>query len=84
MIQKVIDIDQRYRSSWDVRAIAHVVKISPTTVADILRDVRGPRPQLARHPHRGRTCFIDRDVMWSSKKSLPRASCIAACRPRPK
>ena len=66
MIQKVIDIDRRYRSSWDVRAIAHVLKISPTTVADILRDVRGPRPQLAKHPHRGRTSFIDRDVMWSS------------------
>jgi len=66
VIQKVIEIDQRYRSSWDVRAIAHVVHISPTTVADILREVRGPRPRLAKHPHRGRTCFIDRDVMWSS------------------
>lgn len=66
MIQKVVEIDKRYRSSWDVRAIAHVVKISPTTVANILREVRGPRPQLASHPHRGRTRFIDRDVMWSS------------------
>lgn len=66
MIQKVIEIDRRYRSSWDVRAIAHVVRISPTTVADILRDVRGPRPQLAKHPHQGRTRFIGRDVMWSS------------------
>ena len=66
MIQKILDIDKNYRSSWDVRAIAHVVKVSPTTVADILRNVRGPRPQLAKHPHRGRTCFIDRDVMWSS------------------
>jgi transposase InsO family protein len=66
VIQKVIEIDQRYRSSWDVRAIAHVVHISPTTVAGILREVRGPRPQRAKHPHRGRTCFIDRDVMWSS------------------
>lgn len=66
MIQKVIEIDRRYRSSWDVRAIAHVVKISHGTVADILREARGPRPKLPKHPHVGRTRFIDRDVMWSS------------------
>jgi len=70
--KKVVEIDRRYRMSWDVRAIAHVVKISPTSVAKILREVRGPRPKKAKRPHNRRTAFLRRDVMWSSDfKSLP-------------
>lgn len=64
--QKIIEIDRRYRSSWDTRSIAHVVKASPTTVAKILREQRGPRPKPERRPHERRTCFLRRDVMWSS------------------
>lgn len=64
--QKVIALDERYRSSWDCRAMAHVVGIGHTTVAKILKEHRGPRPTLAEAPHVCRTRFIDRDVMWSS------------------
>lgn len=59
-------MDKRYRSSWDVRSIAHVVGVSPTTVAKILREERGPRPARARPSHERRTLFTRRDVMWSS------------------
>jgi len=64
--RQVIEIDRRYRSTWDVHAIAHIVGISPTTVAKILLEVRGPRPKRTKHPHTRRTRFIRRDVMWSS------------------
>lgn len=63
---KVIEIDKHYRSTWDVRAIAHVVGIGHTTVAKILREFRGPRPKRAKRPHTRRTRFNKRDVMWSS------------------
>ena len=63
---RVIELDRRYRSSWDVRSIAHVVGIGHTTVAKILREVRGPRPVRAKRPHDRRTRFLRRDVMWSS------------------
>lgn len=66
VIQQVVTIDRQYRSSWDARAIAHVVKISPTTVQSILLEVRGPRPKPAKFPHTCRTAFLRRDVMWSS------------------
>jgi transposase InsO family protein len=64
--RRVIELDRRYRSTWDAHAIAHIVKISPTTVAKILREFRGPRPKRVERPHTRRTRFIRRDVMWSS------------------
>jgi transposase InsO family protein len=64
--QRVVELDQRYRSTWDAHAIAHIVGISATTVAKILREVRGPRPKRFRRPHTRRTRFVRRDVMWSS------------------
>jgi len=63
---RVVELDRRYRSTWDAHAIAHVVGLSPTTVAKILREVRGPRPKRAKRPHTRRTRFNRRDVMWSS------------------
>jgi transposase InsO family protein len=64
--EKVLALDRRYRSTWDAHAIAHVVKLSHTTVAKILREFRGPRPKRPKQPHTRRTRFIRRDVMWSS------------------
>ncbi len=64
--RRIIEIDRRYRSSWDARSIAHVVGTSPTTVAKILRQERGPRPVRYKRPHDRRTRFLRRDVMWSS------------------
>lgn len=70
--RKVIEIDRRYRSSWDVRAIAYVTGISPTSAAKILKQARGPRPKKAKRSHDRRTRFLFRDVMWSSDfKNLP-------------
>jgi len=63
---RVVELDQRYRSSWDVRSIAHVLGLGHTTVATILREARGPRPERAKRPHDRRTRFLRRDVMWSS------------------
>ena len=64
--RKVVELDRRYRSAWDARAIAHVVGISAATVANILRELRGPRPKRKKQPHTRRTRFTRRDVMWSS------------------
>lgn len=64
--RKVIELDREYRSTWDARAIAHVVGISAATVAKILRELRGPRPKRVKQPHTRRTRFLKRDVMWSS------------------
>jgi transposase InsO family protein len=64
--RRVIELDRRHRSAWDARAIAHVIGISASTVAKILREFRGPRPKRAKQPHTRRTRFIKRDVMWSS------------------
>ncbi len=66
VIEQVVTIDRQYRSTWDARAIAHVVKISPTTVQSVLNEIRGPRPQPVKFPHTCRTAFLRRDVMWSS------------------
>lgn len=63
---RVVELDRRYRSTWDAHAIAFVVRLSPTTVAKILREVRGPRPKRIERPHTRRTRFTRRDVMWSS------------------
>lgn len=63
---RVVELDRRYRSTWDAHAIAHVVGLSATTVAKILREMRGPRPKRAKKPHTRRTRFNRRDVMWSS------------------
>ena len=63
---RVVELDRRYRSTWDARAIAHVVGISAATVAKILREVRGPWPRRAKAKHTRRTRFMRRDVMWSS------------------
>jgi transposase InsO family protein len=63
---RVVELDRRYRSTWDAHAIAHVVALSATTVAKILRELRGPRPKRAKTPHTRRTKFLRRDVMWSS------------------
>ena len=66
MKEQVLELDRRYRSTWDAHALAHVVKLSHTTVAKILRELRGPRPKRVKQPHTQRTRFIRRDVMWSS------------------
>lgn len=66
MIERVLELDKRYRSTWDAHAIAYVVKLSPTTVAKILREHRGPRPKRVKQLHTRRTRFMRRDVMWSS------------------
>ena len=63
---KVVELDRRYRCTWDAHAIGHIVKLSATTVANILREERGPRPKRFRRPHTRRTRFNRRDVMWSS------------------
>lgn len=63
---RVVELDRRYRSTWDAHAIAHVVGLSATTVAKILREVRGPRPKRVERAHTRRTQFVYRDVMWSS------------------
>lgn len=63
---RVIELDRRYRSTWDAHAIAHIVELSATTVAKILRELCGPRPKRAKRPHMRRTKFLRRDVMWSS------------------
>lgn len=62
----MIELDKQYRSSWDVRSLAHVVGLGRTTVAKILREARGARPRPARPSHERRTRFLRRDVMWSS------------------
>jgi len=64
--RRVIELDRRYRSTFDARAIAHLVGISAATVAKILREFRGPRPKRAKQRHTRRTRFLKRDVMWSS------------------
>lgn len=64
--RRVVELDSRYRSSWDVRSIAHVTGIGRTTVAKILKEARGPRPKPSRAPHERRTWFLRRDVMWST------------------
>lgn len=64
--QKVIELDQKYRSSWDSRSIAFTVGASHGTVAKILKEVRGPRPKRVEPSHNRRTRFILKDVMWSS------------------
>jgi transposase InsO family protein len=42
------------------------VGIGASTVANILREVRGPRPKRGKQKHTRRTRFLMRDVMWSS------------------
>jgi len=70
--QRVIELDRRYRSTWDVRSVANIIGIGHNSVARILREARGPRPKKAERPHNGRTSFARRDVMWSSDfKDLP-------------
>lgn len=64
--RRVIELDRRYRSTWDARAIAYIVGISAATVAKILRELRGPRPKRVKQTHTRRTRFLKRDVMWSS------------------
>jgi len=64
--QRVIELDRRYRHTWDVRSIAHVIGIGHNSVAKIVREERGPRPKKTERPHNGRTHINYRDVMWSS------------------
>jgi len=64
--ERILELDRRYRSTWDAHAIAYVFKLSATTVAKILREFRGPRPKRPKQPHTRRTRFTRRDVMWSS------------------
>ncbi|MGH7635464.1 MAG: DDE-type integrase/transposase/recombinase, partial [Gemmatimonadaceae bacterium] len=65
-VKAVVELDERYRSSWDVRAIAHVTGVGKSSVAKILSAARGPRPKAREKPHNRRTRFLARDVMWSS------------------
>lgn len=62
---KVVELDKRYRSSWDARSIASVVKVSHGSVAKILAEERGLRPKRKEPPHISRTKFLVRDAMWS-------------------
>jgi transposase InsO family protein len=64
-VAAVVEADRRNRSSWDVRAIAHVTGVGKTSVAKILKAVRGPRPTPRPKTHNRRTRFLARDVMWS-------------------
>jgi len=64
--RRVVELDRNYRSTWDVRAIAHTLGIGHNTVAKIVREERGPRPKKKEYPHLGRTHINYRDVMWSS------------------
>lgn len=66
IVDSVIKIDTDYRSTWDSRGIAHVTGISHGSVAKILKEHRGSRPERNKPPHNGRTKFLFRDVMWSS------------------
>jgi transposase InsO family protein len=66
IVEKVKKIDDDYRSTWDSRAIAYVTGISHGSVAKILKEYRGPRPERKEPPHDRRTKFLLRDVMWSS------------------
>lgn len=66
IIEKVKEIDDVYRSTWDSRAIAYVTGIGHVSVAKILKEHRGPRPERKDPPHDRRTKFLLRDVMWSS------------------
>jgi len=73
--QRVIELDRRYRSTWDVRCIAKVIGIGHNSVARILRAARGPRPKKVERSHTGRTRITRRDVMWSSDYTdLPEGS----------
>lgn len=65
-VQAVLELDRRYRSSWDVRALGHAAGIGKTSVARIVRQARGPRPKVRPESHKRRTRFLVRDVMWSS------------------
>jgi transposase InsO family protein len=64
--QRVIELDRRYRHTWDVRSLAHVIGIGHNSAAKIVREERGPRPKKTERPHNGRTHINYRDVMWSS------------------
>jgi transposase InsO family protein len=64
--RRIIELDHRYRSTWDACAIAHVIGVGKTSVAEILREARGPRPQPFEYPHDRRTRFTRVDVMYSS------------------
>ncbi len=64
--QRVIELDRRYRHTWDVRSLAHVIGIGHNSVAKIVRQERGARPKKAERPHNGRTHINYRDVLWSS------------------
>jgi len=66
VVDKVKEIDARYRCTWDTRAIAHLTGISHGSVAKILKESRGPRPEKIKPAHECRTKFNMCDVMWSS------------------
>ena len=72
-----MELDRRFRSTWDVRTIAHVVNLSHETVAKVLREERGPRPKRVKPPHVRKTRFLKADVMWSMDfKELPGKRCL--------
>lgn len=66
IIENVKKIDSCYRSTWDTRAISHVTGISHGSIAKILNEYRGSRPERNKPSHDRRTKFLFRDVMWSS------------------
>lgn len=71
-VKQIIELDERYRSSWDTRSIGHAVGLGHTTAAKILREHRGSRPRPKKRPHDRHTRFLRRDVMRSSDfMSLP-------------
>jgi transposase InsO family protein len=74
---RIAELDSRFRSTWDVRTIAHVVNLGHETVAKVLREVRGPRPKRAKPPHVRKTRFLKTNVMWSMDfKELPGKRCL--------
>lgn len=66
MIDKVKKIDEHYRETWDVRAIAHVTGVSAGSVSKILKESRKPKPVKKKPSHERRTKFSHCDVMWST------------------
>ena len=66
IVENVKKIDGDCRTTWDTRAIAYVTGISHGSVAKILREHRGARPERNNPSHDRRTRFLLRDVMWSS------------------
>lgn len=66
IVDRVREMDEQYRYTWDTRAIAHVTGISHGSVAKILNKYRLPKQKKMELSHNRRTKIKRSDVMWSS------------------